>query len=253
MHVEHVLALDEGHLEVELAELELPVGAEILVAPARGDLVVAVDPADHAELLEELRRLGEREELARLQPHRHEEVARALGRAARHARRPDVDEAALVHHAADRGDRGVVEPQVALHPLGAHVEPAVAKAQRLVDVLLVELERAAASSARGSAARRPAPRSAPVGRFGLIGSGARATTSPLAWSTNSLRISCAVSAAAGECSGLMTSWTLPVWSRRSTKTSPPWSRRVSAQPATVTRRPASSARSSPHITSRQAI
>ena len=43
--------------------------------------------------------------------------------------------------AADRGDRGVVEPEVPLHPLGPHVEPAVAEAEGLVDVLLVELER----------------------------------------------------------------------------------------------------------------
>ena len=138
--VEHVLPLDERHLEVELAELELPVGAEILVPPAGGDLVVAVEPAHHAELFEELRRLGEGVELPRLQSHRQEKVARSLGSAAGHARRPDVDEAALVHHAADRGDRRVIEPQVPLHPLGPQVEPAVPKAQSLLDVLLVELE-----------------------------------------------------------------------------------------------------------------
>ena len=46
-HVEDVLPLDEGHLEVELAELELAICAEILVPPAGGDLVVAVEPADH--------------------------------------------------------------------------------------------------------------------------------------------------------------------------------------------------------------
>src|ERR1019366_3799627 len=92
-HVENVLALDEGHLDVELAELELPVGAEILVPPAGGDLVVAVEAADLRELLEQLRRLGEREEAARLEAHGHEEVACALGGALRHARRPDVDEA----------------------------------------------------------------------------------------------------------------------------------------------------------------
>ena len=140
-HVQHVLALDERHLEVELPELELAVGAKILVPPARCDLVVPVHPADHAELLEQLRRLGEGVELPGLQPHRREEVARALGRAAGHARRPDVDEAALVHDAANRRDRGVVEPEVPLHPVGPHVEPAVAEAQGLVDVLLVELER----------------------------------------------------------------------------------------------------------------
>ena len=42
-----------------------------------------------------------------------------------------------------------------------------------------------------------------------------------------------------------------MWSRRSTKTSPPWSRRVSTQPATVRRRPTCSDRSSPHWMSRQ--
>src|ERR1700742_1283233 len=95
--VGHAAAVHERHLEVELAELELPVRTEILVTPARRDLVVAVEPADHAELLEELRRLREREERPRLHTYRHEEVARALGRATRHARRPDVDEAELVH------------------------------------------------------------------------------------------------------------------------------------------------------------
>jgi hypothetical protein len=35
----------------------------------------------------------------------------------------------------------VVEAEVPLHPLGPHVEPAVAEAEGLLDVLLVELER----------------------------------------------------------------------------------------------------------------
>jgi hypothetical protein len=65
-HVEHLLLLDECHLEVQLAELELPVGAQILVAPARRDLVVAVDLADHQQLLEELRRLREARRTSRL-------------------------------------------------------------------------------------------------------------------------------------------------------------------------------------------
>ena len=139
--VEHVLALGESHLEVELAELELPVGAEILVAPARCDLVVAVEPADHAELLEDLRRLREREELAGLKSDRYEEVASAFGRAAGHARRPDVDEALGIHRTAHRSDRGVLKAEVPLHAAAAQVEPAVLDPQRLVDVLLVDLER----------------------------------------------------------------------------------------------------------------
>ena len=39
---QHVLALDEAHLDVELGELELAVGALRLVPEAAGDLVVAV-------------------------------------------------------------------------------------------------------------------------------------------------------------------------------------------------------------------
>ena len=139
-HVEHVLADRERELEVELTELELSVGAEILVSPAGCDLVVAVEPADHEQLLEELRRLREREELAGLKPDRDEEVARALRRAAGHARSPDVDEALLVHRAPDRRDHVRREPHVPLHALAPKVEVAVAQPDVLVDVLLVELE-----------------------------------------------------------------------------------------------------------------
>ena len=41
----------------------------------------------------------------------------------------------------NRRDHGVREAEVSLHARGAHVEPAVAESQRLVDALLVELER----------------------------------------------------------------------------------------------------------------
>src|SRR6188472_1106840 len=123
-HVEHVLPLDERHFEIELAELELAVRPEILVSPARGDLVVAIEPADHAELLEDLRRLREREEPPRLEPHRHEEVAGALRRPSGHARRPHVDEPEAVHRPPDRGDHRVRQPHVPLHARGAEVEPA---------------------------------------------------------------------------------------------------------------------------------
>ena len=40
--------------EVELGELELSVGAEVLVAVATGDLEVALDSGDHQQLLEKL-------------------------------------------------------------------------------------------------------------------------------------------------------------------------------------------------------
>ena len=52
---DHVVLVDEGHLDVELGELGLPVGAEVLVAVAPGDLVVALHAGDHQQLLEQLR------------------------------------------------------------------------------------------------------------------------------------------------------------------------------------------------------
>jgi nitrate reductase NapAB chaperone NapD len=48
---------------VDLGELGLAVGAQVLVAEALGDLVVAVEARHHQQLLEELRRLRQREEL----------------------------------------------------------------------------------------------------------------------------------------------------------------------------------------------
>ena len=89
----------------------------------------------------------------------------------------------------------------------------------------------AASSGRRSRSSSTWSSTSPVGIFGFTVSGERAATSPRAWSTNSLRISCASSAAAGERSGLITSCVTPVRSRRSTNTSPPWSRRRATQPA----------------------
>ena len=50
-----VLLRHEGHLDVELREVELPVRTDRLVAETPHDLVVAVQPRDHEDLLEELR------------------------------------------------------------------------------------------------------------------------------------------------------------------------------------------------------
>ena len=62
---EHVLLGDEAHLDVELVELAgRAVGAGVLVAKARRDLEIAVEARHHDELLELLRRLRQRIELA---------------------------------------------------------------------------------------------------------------------------------------------------------------------------------------------
>ena len=76
-----VVLVDEAHLEVELGELGLAVAAQVLVAVAARDLEVAVDAGDHQQLLELLRALRQRVDVARLEARRHDEVAGALGRA----------------------------------------------------------------------------------------------------------------------------------------------------------------------------
>ncbi len=79
--VEHVVLRDEAHLDVELIEFaRRAVGARVLVAEARRDLEIAVEARHHDELLELLRRLRQRVELAGMDARRHQKVARAFGR-----------------------------------------------------------------------------------------------------------------------------------------------------------------------------
>ena len=98
---QHLVLGDEAGLHVELHELELPVGAQVLVPQAAGDLVVAIGAAHHQELLEQLRRLRERVEAAGHEARRHEELAGALGRRRHQHRRLDLDEALPLHRAAE--------------------------------------------------------------------------------------------------------------------------------------------------------
>ena len=139
---EDVLLLDEAHLEVELGELGLAVGAQVLVAEAAGDLVVALVAAHHQQLLEQLRRLRQRVERARAQPRGHEEVARALGRRLREDRRLDLEEVVRVQVVAHRPVDDVARDHRVAHVLPAQVEHPVAQPDHLVDrAVLVDRER----------------------------------------------------------------------------------------------------------------
>ena len=127
VHGQDVLDLDERHLDVELGEIRLAVGALVLVTEATGDLVVALEAADHQELLEELRRLGQRVERAGLAARGHEEVTRALGGRAGEDGRLDLQESLAVEELAHRARDGGSRRDRALERLAAQVEVAVAK------------------------------------------------------------------------------------------------------------------------------
>ena len=137
-----VLLLDEGGFDVELGELGLAVGAEVLVAVAAGDLVVAFHAGDLKQLLEQLRRLRQGVPGAGLEAGRDEEVAGALRGGAGQRRGLDLDEAGIVQqvagHAVDLG----AQAQVAGRGRAAQVQVAVAQARLLADLdVLIDLER----------------------------------------------------------------------------------------------------------------
>ncbi len=126
LHERHdVLFGHERRLDIELRELGLTVRAQVFVAEALHDLIVAVEARDHQQLLHELRRLRQREEVAGLRAARDQIVARALGRRLAEHRRLDVDEAVLVHELAQRASDGVAQTQVAHHLGAAQIEIAV--------------------------------------------------------------------------------------------------------------------------------
>ncbi|MPM29940.1 hypothetical protein SDC9_76482 [bioreactor metagenome] len=101
-----IVLIDEAHLDVQLSELGLPVGPEVLVAVAAGDLVVALHAGDHQQLLEQLGALRQRVPRARPQPGGHQEVTGALGSGPGQRGGFDVDEAQRVERLPDGvGDR----------------------------------------------------------------------------------------------------------------------------------------------------
>ena len=139
---EHVVTVHERRLHIELGELELAVGPQVLVAQAAGDLVIAVHAAHHGELLEDLRTLGQGVERAGLLAGRHHEVAGTLRGGGDQHRSLNLDEPLRVHGRSDGPVDGGSRPEVALHPGLAQIDVAVAQAQRLVHVgALVEGER----------------------------------------------------------------------------------------------------------------
>ena len=138
-HGHHVFALDEGHLEVDLAELGLAVGSGILVAQAPADLHVAVAASDHQDLLEELRALRQGVPTARVQAAGHDEVASALGGALDEQGSLDLHEAvAREVIARELGDAASGLEDV-LHARPTQVDVPVAQSRFLVDLLGVVL------------------------------------------------------------------------------------------------------------------
>jgi hypothetical protein len=137
----HDLGLgEERSLDVELGEFRLAVRAQVLVAKAAHDLVVAVEARDHQQLLEDLGRLRQCKEFARVGAARHEIVARTLRSRLGEHRRLEVDEAMAIEISAHRAREPMPQPQPLGHDLAAQIEIPIAQAHLLAH-LLIELER----------------------------------------------------------------------------------------------------------------
>ena len=133
----HVALAHEGEFHVELGEFQLAVGTQRLIAEAARDLVIAVEPRDHQDLIEQLRRLRQRVELARVHARRHQEVACTFGRGLGEDGCLDVLETACVQPAAQRLHQADAGTLLALHVGAAQVQVAVLQAYVLARVLMV--------------------------------------------------------------------------------------------------------------------
>ncbi len=133
--------VQERSLDIHLGEFGLAVGAQVFVAKTLGDLVIAIEACHHQQLLEQLRRLRQREEFARMHARRHQIIARAFRRGLGQHWGFDVDEAAAVEETAERHRHLVAQHHVLLHLRTAQVDHAVGQAHRLGQVLVVQLER----------------------------------------------------------------------------------------------------------------
>ena len=139
---DNVILLNERHLKVDLGELRLTVGAQVLVAEAAGDLNVTVHAGQHEQLLVLLRGLRQGVELARMYAGRHEVVARALRRGLGEHRGFDLEEAVLVEVVAGNLRYAVAQHQVLLHGRTAQVKVAVLQTDLVTDLLgVVDLKR----------------------------------------------------------------------------------------------------------------
>ena len=131
-YCKHGLLARKTHLQIDLRELKLAIGAQVLVAEATGDLEVAVEAGNHEDLLEDLRRLRQRIKLARMHAAWHQKIARALGRRLGEDGRLDLEKS-LLRKALPDGQRNFVpQPEIALHLRPAQIHVTILEPRLLV-------------------------------------------------------------------------------------------------------------------------
>jgi hypothetical protein len=108
-----------------LRKLGLTVGTKVLVSKAAHNLEIAIIPADHKQLFEDLRRLRERVKVSRLNPAGHKIISSAFRRRPRHERSFDLKEALFVERLPDSKSNLRAHDDVALHARAPQVHIAI--------------------------------------------------------------------------------------------------------------------------------
>ena len=120
------------HLEIELIEFAgRAVRTRVLIAEAGRNLEIFIEAGGHQQLLELLRCLRQRIELALMLAGGNDIIARALRRRAGEDRRGDLRKAELLHFAAQKADDLGSKEDIIVHPLITQIEKAVFQAHLL--------------------------------------------------------------------------------------------------------------------------
>ena len=132
--IHHVVALHKRHFHIELGEFRLAVSPLIFIAETAGDLEVSLDPADHQQLFQLLRRLRQGIKFSGMHATRNEIITRAFGCGLEQDRRLDFDEAFVAQVFADERRDVVSQDQILFHPFTPQIEIAVFESQCLVHI-----------------------------------------------------------------------------------------------------------------------
>ncbi len=132
---QYIILLYEAHLQVQLGELWLTIGPQILVAEAARDLEVAIEPCHHQKLLHLLGRLRQGIELTRVDATRDQIVSGTLGCRASQHWGLNLKETPTAKGLAHRLDYPMTEQEVALQRSAAQIQVAVTQSKGFIYAL----------------------------------------------------------------------------------------------------------------------
>ena len=135
--VDNIVLLDERHLTVDLRELWLTIGAQVLIAEALGNLEVTVESGHHQQLFQRLRALRQCVKLPGVHTRGHHKVAGTFGRRTYQDRCLHLDESLFVQVLAHFNSHLVAQLQILAHGRAAQIKVAVLHADIVAPVRIV--------------------------------------------------------------------------------------------------------------------